>query len=177
MIKLMLISIFFLITNIGFAQDSSYYKCSNCSNPLFTSTEIIKEYQQLYVVNFNKADNPFRIDSKEKDVHCTHCDSHTGYTQENSTIKIMQNNVHKNGETYDCSVCKKPLLNEKDLKETTQNTYIFNNVNDEDITIANRSYILIDNQLYCSFCYDNIGKSKKKNKLKIVKKNVIKPQP
>lgn len=177
MYRILLFSLFFLLKFIGLSQDSTYYTCTNCSNGLFVQSEIIKEKKQVYIVHFNKADNPFRIDNKEKDVHCTHCDSHTGYVQKDGTIKIKHSNIHKEGNSYNCSICKKPLLDGKNLKETTQDAYIFNNVNDADIVIANRSYILKGNRLYCSFCYDNIGKSKKKNKLKIFKKNVQKPQP
>lgn len=177
MLKLKLFFLAIIFTALGFAQDSSYYACNTCSNALFLKSEIISENKQVYIVNFNKADNPFRINNKEKDIHCSHCHSHSGYTQEDGTIKIMHSNVHKNGKSYECGICKKPLLDEKELKETTEDAYIFNNTNDADLTIANRSYILNNKQLHCSFCYDKIGKAKKKDKLKIFKKNVLKPQP
>lgn len=180
---------FFLITKVGFAQDSTkviqdsnnavqdsaYYSCVNCSNPLFLHAEIIKEKNKLYIVHFNKADNPFRINNKEKEVHCVNCDNHSGFEQEDGTLKIIHSKVYKNGNSYDCSVCKKPLVDAKDLTQETQETYIFKNENHEHVAIANRSYILVDKNLYCSFCYEKIGKSKGKDKLKILKNEVIKP--
>ncbi|PKP51412.1 MAG: hypothetical protein CVT95_00975 [Bacteroidetes bacterium HGW-Bacteroidetes-12] len=176
MLRIILLFLIFTITTIGTAQDSTYYTCVNCSNGLFVQSEIIKEKKQVYIVNFNKTDNPFRIDNKKKDVHCVHCDNHTGYEEEDGTIKVVHTAVHKNGNSYDCNTCKKPLFDEKDLKENSQNAYIFNRVNNTDVAIANRSYILHEKKLYCSFCYDSIGKSQKKNKLKIFKKNIKKPQ-
>ncbi|MBW6484041.1 MAG: hypothetical protein K0B10_13395 [Vicingaceae bacterium] len=176
-LKLFFLALIYSIT--GFAQDSdsTFYKCATCSNALFLDSEIVREKKQIYIVNFNKTNNPFRNYDKEKDVHCSHCNRHIGYLHEDESLEIIHSNVHKNGKQYDCSFCKKPLLNESDLKKTTPNTYIFNHVNDEDITISNRSYILNNKQLHCSFCYDVIGKSKKKNKLIIFKKNIIKPHP
>ncbi|NCP44842.1 MAG: hypothetical protein GW818_00005 [Flavobacteriales bacterium] len=177
MIRIVLYISISIITSVVFAQDSTYYTCSTCSNPLFLSSEIIKERTHVYIVHFNKADNPFRINNKEKEIHCAHCDSHTGFMQEDSTLNIIPSNVHKNGKSYDCNVCKKPLFNTTDLKEERKEAYIFNNVHDEDVIIANRSYVLVDKNLYCSFCYEKLGASKRKNKLKIAKNKVVKPQP
>ena len=162
-------------TSSAFSQDTNYYKCSNCSNPLFLKGEIIKEKKKNYIVKYNKAQNPLRKNNKIKDVHCAYCDSHTGYCDKEGEVKILPHAVHLENGSYSCSVCNKPLHLEKDLKEKTEDAYTFTVINNKEIQIVNRSYIVNGKIVYCSFCYQELGKMYRKKDLNIKKEKVITP--
>ncbi len=158
-----------------YSQNNNYYECSSCSNPLFLKSEIIKEKKKNYITKFNKETNPAREKNERKDVHCSHCDSHTGYAEKDGEIKILSGSVHQENESYKCTVCKKPILSSKDLKEKFEDVYVFKFINNSDITVVNRSYILSGKKIYCGFCYQHLGKKYKKENLSLIKVKVILP--
>ncbi len=171
--KLMISAYLLLIGIVCFSQtDTINYSCNNCANVVFNKSEVIKENKKNIFILYNKAPNKVRDSSTIKDVHCAYCNSHIGYCNKEGEVNILPKNIHKKGTNYECSICKKPLLKQTDLINKEEESYHFAVKNNKSIEIGNRSFIISNKQVYCSFCYEIVGVKKKNSNLKIKKDKV-----